>query len=251
MRRFFAGRARSGRRPFAPVDAVPIRSVSAPHAGFTLIELLVVVAIIAILAAILFPVFAQARESARRVSCLSNLKQLGHAFAQYTQDYDERLPSCAAGGYQVGQVGGWNFYGRWPGNLPGGFDMKRGSIYPYVKNAQVYLCPDDREGQLSGDSYAANSYVFEGEGEGMHPGKMLAAFNDTSSWMLLGEEASYDPKINSTNDAYLWASPSLSYDVFAARHHDGSNISFVDGHVKAERLSSILVGKYHTGGENE
>ena len=59
--------------------------------GFTLIELLVVVAIIGILAAILFPVFARARENARRASCQSNLKQIGLGIAQYTQDYDERV----------------------------------------------------------------------------------------------------------------------------------------------------------------
>ena len=70
--------------------------------GFTLIELLVVIAIIAILAAILFPVFAQAREKARQASCQSNLKQIGIAFKMYVQDYDEKWPSnhvvgtCAA-----------------------------------------------------------------------------------------------------------------------------------------------------------
>jgi prepilin-type N-terminal cleavage/methylation domain-containing protein len=61
------------------------------HSAFTLIELLVVIAIIAILAAILFPVFAQARESARMTSCLSNLKQIGLAMTMYAQDYDERF----------------------------------------------------------------------------------------------------------------------------------------------------------------
>src|SRR5690606_11463989 len=60
--------------------------------GFTLIELLVVIAIISILAAILFPVFARARESARRASCLSNLKQIGLASMMYVQDYDEKYP---------------------------------------------------------------------------------------------------------------------------------------------------------------
>jgi prepilin-type N-terminal cleavage/methylation domain-containing protein len=67
--------------------------------GFTLIELLVVIAIIAILAAILFPVFAQAREKARQTACLSNSKQMALGLAQYTQDYDEQLPF---GGYNCG-----------------------------------------------------------------------------------------------------------------------------------------------------
>ena len=104
--------------------------------GFTLIELLVVIAIIAILAAILFPVFAQAREAARKTSCLSNAKQLGLGCAMYTQDYDETL------------VQGWN--GSQPGVLRDNGAVYRPwtpwtkNIQPYVKNLDILMCPDNR-----------------------------------------------------------------------------------------------------------
>jgi prepilin-type N-terminal cleavage/methylation domain-containing protein/prepilin-type processing-associated H-X9-DG protein len=91
--------------------------------GFTLIELLVVIAIIAILAAILFPVFAQAREKARQTSCLSNNKQLATAITMYAQDYDEQYPN--------GLQQDW-----W-------MDTWVRTTQPYVKNFQVYRCPSD------------------------------------------------------------------------------------------------------------
>src|SRR5260221_14333659 len=100
--------------------------------GFTLIELLVVIAIIAILAAILFPVFAQAREKARQASCQSNLKQIGIALKMYVQDYDERWPTgqngpaCCSNGQQGST--GLNFgFNGWVSNV----------IMPYTKNQKI------------------------------------------------------------------------------------------------------------------
>ncbi|HEY3329886.1 MAG TPA: DUF1559 domain-containing protein [Capsulimonadaceae bacterium] len=99
----------------------PFKRASSNRA-FTLIELLVVIAIIAILAAILFPVFATAREKARQSSCSSNLKQLGIALTQYSQDYDEQFPYDNNSGY----ANGW-----------------AGQVYLYVKSVAVFACPDD------------------------------------------------------------------------------------------------------------
>jgi prepilin-type N-terminal cleavage/methylation domain-containing protein/prepilin-type processing-associated H-X9-DG protein len=108
------------------------------RSGFTLIELLVVIAIIAILAAILFPVFAQAREKARAISCLSNEKQIGLGIMQYQQDWDEKNP------------GGLNGYG-------GGGSGWAGQTYPYVKSTQVFKCPDDSGVDPYASSLALNA----------------------------------------------------------------------------------------------
>jgi len=94
--------------------------------GFTLIELLVVIAIIAILAAILFPVFAQAREAARKTSCISNVKQIMLGTMQYVSDHDGNFPK-------------WDTTASWNG--PQGWWFTQ--IQPYVKNYAVYGCPSD------------------------------------------------------------------------------------------------------------
>jgi prepilin-type N-terminal cleavage/methylation domain-containing protein len=97
--------------------------------GFTLIELLVVIAIIAILAAILFPVFARARESARRTSCLSNMKQIGLSLGMYLQDYDMVFPP---GGLKV-----WEAAKKTDRNL------LAVQLQPYAKNQQIFHCLSD------------------------------------------------------------------------------------------------------------
>src|SRR4051794_31489760 len=137
--------------------------------GFTLIELLVVIAIIAILAAILFPVFAQARESARTAACLSNFKQIGLSVRMYSQDYDEEFPMGTYPSPRNWEVNPdqnnyapdnacLDNFGLWKGFNPGdGGPNYVGCSYggefyrtlmsvqlgPYIKNKQIWYCPSD------------------------------------------------------------------------------------------------------------
>ena len=225
-----------------------------PHrvAGFTLIELLVVIAILSILAAFLFPVFSSAREAARKAACLSNVKQIGAALLQYAQDYDEVLPAASDGRPGENVTGVWMFYSVF-GNETGAkarFDASRGSLYPYVKNAQVFVCPSDGTARQSGNSYAVNQYVFENGVVGCRPGKPLAAFGDTASWTAIGEE----PMSNggppwgdgdSTNDAFLNTAVG---DRISFRHGGGSIWWFLDGHAKWLKREQVFARHLLTGG---
>src|SRR5690554_475488 len=101
--------------------------------AFTLIELLVVIAIIAILAAILFPVFAQAKESAKKASCISNLKQMALACLLYSADYDDVMPPVNNGALAENV---------WFGKFVGGvYEPNQALIYPYTKSAPLNGCP--------------------------------------------------------------------------------------------------------------
>ena len=198
--------------------------------AFTLIELLVVIAIIAILAAILFPVFGRARENARRASCQSNLKQIGLGFAQYTQDYDERLP----GRYMNAPASDGSPGTAW-----------RQVLQPYIKSTQLFACPSNTgntQGTWSGGastllSSTPRSYIVNGFPDnigGTPPtndgaGQSLAAIPATATTMLVMES---DP-------SWQWpeANTSLSTTDFRnmlfAGHLGQVNFLFVDGHVKA------------------
>jgi prepilin-type N-terminal cleavage/methylation domain-containing protein len=117
--------------------AARVQHIDISRRGFTLIELLTVLAIISVLAALLFPVFARARERARQTTCLSHERQLGVALALYSQDYDECLPSGTTG--FLGQ--GW-----------------AGQTYPYIESVELFRCPDDATGKDKGDTRYLISY---------------------------------------------------------------------------------------------
>jgi len=207
------------------------RKLLGTRKAFTLIELLVVIAIIAILAAILFPVFARARENARRASCQSNLKQIGLGFAQYVQDYDERMPQTyqhTAGGASAPSAGRTQARDRFGYSSP--ITSWIDAIYPYTKSSEIFTCPSDSRAFLKSattpvgwSSYQMNSamngfsyakyagvdenlypyvstdatywYLFAGPtyGQGTQPGQHMAKIKSASLKILVGEYAKTSP----------------------------------------------------------
>jgi len=230
------------------------------NAAFTLIELLVVITIVAILAAILFPVFASAREAARRIGCISNEKQLGLAIIQYCDDCDEVLPGAAAGGSPgIGATGGWMYYSAYTLDGSGSkFEPDQGSLYVYVKSKAVYICPDDDPGSKTGDSYSYNScltsptkQVASGPGF-LWPGKPLALFNQTDDTLLLAEEG-HEVFISqySTNDGlFNMDFQPVGYDAYqySGRHNGGSDILFLDGHAKWYTYATAVGDNFPSAG---
>lgn len=251
--------------------------------AFTLIELLVVIAIIAILAAILFPVFAQAREKARQTSCLSNVKQMGLSHLMYMQDYDER----AVTSWSFGFPGDFNFY-----------------VQPYMKNTKILFCPSNpttasgiatacnnpnlapggidnpfREQNMWGYGYNTGCDWNNGTGMterwtaaplpgGTHQvtvngqtftanlrteplvGKPLAAVAAPASCILLGDTADTTVAGLGRGDLNLNKNGGCDNARKAnwPRHNGGNNVVYVDGHAKWYRYNNTILPGGNTGG---
>ncbi len=206
--------------------------------AFTLIELLVVIAIVAILAAILFPVFAQAKRAAKDSTTLSNLKQLGTAFAVYEGDFDDTFPPATHSLGGEGVVGGWVYIARLYDD-PSKFDVAQGALYPYVKNRDVYRCPLDKSAAVSGLSFAFNGCLSVWPvGSGLLPSVSATFPENPAGQMLLGEEAG---QADETDDGYFYPA-----NLFAAWHTAGTALLFVDGHAKIvkarDRYNEVVYG---------
>ena len=243
--------------------------------GFTLIELLVVIAIIAILAAILFPVFAQAREAARKTACLSNCKQMGTGVMMYSQDYDEILP---AAGYSYNSSISVNDLRN-----PKWMDV----VQPYVKNDHIFDCPSDTATKKfvslatnpnrgtgtnpPGGSYLINT-AYNGGGALAGPaGQSLAVIGSPADTIFIAEGpsvvnnqfywssgaaapnppltpfATYPATSGSDNNSFHMdtkAAPAyFGYQdstgrryLFLGRHNNQGNLVFCDGHAKSETV---------------
>jgi len=239
------------------------------RSGFTLIELLVVIAIIAILAAILFPVFAQAREKARQTSCLSNMKQIMTGVKMYDQDYDEN------------SLYNWYMYNP----QLGAYTTYSETLLPYIKNTQIFICPSASQ-QVASYSTACgttgvkvvstyiypawlyynywnwfNTIMFAGfpgyqsgcyGGYGGCVGAEFANYPAESAFLMEGYLIAYYPVTGMQMGSACQIGFDLNYTTSTGgpvwRHNTGMNFSFCDGHAKWLKGTNFMGNNSRTTG---
>jgi prepilin-type N-terminal cleavage/methylation domain-containing protein/prepilin-type processing-associated H-X9-DG protein len=203
--------------------------------GFTLIELLVVIAIIAILAAILFPVFAKAREKGRQAVCVSNLKQLGVAAYMYVQDYDEILLMTA---YQPPSG---------TGQPPSTSPIWSAIVAPYVKNTQIFVCPDAANGGRYAGVWADRGWLPYGLNRDSQDRiyslpHALAAFSQPAQSIWIADSWCGNPAAPANLRGFQVAGdrPVNAQAGIADRHNGGTVVVHLDGHAKWYDARSLL-----------
>jgi prepilin-type N-terminal cleavage/methylation domain-containing protein/prepilin-type processing-associated H-X9-DG protein len=233
------------------------------QSGFTLIELLVVIAIIAILVAILFPVFATAQEKARQTNCASNQKQLGLAFMQYAQDYDSRYPMAVTNTLRLNSKYWSQFTYGFPATFEPDCDTWPNAIYPYVKAYGAYYCPSTHPlssfGNFGSTGSDPISYVYNGDLQSINEDKINQPTQVILLWGGMGNNAAegrefsdpvlscpnfnttcaYDPTGNVFGGNGM-TDKDMSYGLIGGEstdttffvHGNGDNVLFTDGHVK-------------------
>lgn len=226
--------------------------------AFTLIELLVVIAIIAILAAILFPVFAQARDKARQASCISNMKQMGIGIMMYTQDYDETTPADRICGVAPNRLAN---QGSAPCECGRPYSAWIDHIQPYVKNYRINRCPSANPA----DGYQPSQGALQPPGNDIENLRWHYNINYIYVW------GNCQPGCNAGNDPWAvhcafgrnMASITTPADLIAiteggggppdirntitnmrCRHSKGGNYIFADGHVAFKRFQATLFPKF-------
>jgi prepilin-type N-terminal cleavage/methylation domain-containing protein/prepilin-type processing-associated H-X9-DG protein len=209
--------------------------------GFTLIELLVVIAIVAILAAILFPVFAQAREKARAIACMSNSRQFGSATMMYLQDCDEYYPLAAYSVVAGGQL-------RRVSSLD--------AVFPYVRNAGVYTCPSGPT-DIDWDLWLTGTPA---EG-GCYGGRLGTSLGNFRYFSCVNNSAvlqtppvglaqlprpsdtalRFDGRFGCTVTGVVQAINMLGRP---PRHQEGVNVTYADGHAKYQKARQLADGTW-------
>lgn len=219
--------------------------------AFTLVELLVVIAIIGILASILFPVFGRVRESGRRASCQSNLKQIGLGLLQYSQDYDEVLiadwygSTTTIGPEKTQPLSSSSVSYKW-----------MDAAFPYIKSEQVFMCPSAVKvtpqydptkpyrfyQTLTAETEDYGSYTithgYGAQQASQTPPVSHPLLNDLVTLSRI-EDAPGTVWVSDGDGAFYCDTESVNINHLTERHLETVNSLYLDGHVKASKYSRI------------